>query len=146
MKHRIFNASGKRPYFSIWWVVGLWLLLLATGCNGSQGLAVPAGFQPLAAADLAAHAYDAEVLAEFTLTETAVTTLFYTLPNADTPYFDLSLIGPDGSSLTILHSENYRTDENGGGSWEQTLTGGMYQLILTAEPSPGTLSVYWKHP
>ena len=80
------------------------------------------------------------------MTEAAVTTLFYTLPNADTAYFDLSLLGPDDDSLVILHSENYRTDASGGGTWEQSLMPGTYQLVLTAEPGPGTLSVYWEAP
>ena len=120
------------------------IILFIASCQANEAkLAPPPDFQLVAEVDLSDQSYDEEIVGKFTVAETAVTTLFYTLPNADTSYFDLSLIGPADDSLVILHSENYRTDKNGGGTWEQNLTPGTYQLILTAEPGPGVLSVYW---
>ncbi|MFZ1397227.1 MAG: hypothetical protein WAS33_10040 [Candidatus Promineifilaceae bacterium] len=84
-------------------------------------------------------------MGEFTLTETAVAHIFYTIPNIDTAEFDLRLLGPNGDSLVILHSEEFRTDKSGGGTWEQSLPAGVYQLVLTASQTPGTLSVYWSN-
>jgi hypothetical protein len=43
----------------------------------------------------------------------------------------------------ILHSEDYRTDHDGGGLWEHSLPPGTYRLVLTAEQGSGMLSVYW---
>lgn len=60
--------------------------------------------------DLSARPYDGETWAQLSLAETAVVGIFYTLPNLDTTYFDLSLIGPDGHSHLILHSEDYQTE------------------------------------
>lgn len=141
LRQRLTNAQTK--YFDsliVWLFI---FVLLTVSCQAQP--TPPTDFQPVAEVDLSDHSYDEEIVGEFTVVETAVTTLFYTLPNADTPYFDLSLIGPEDDSRVILHSENYRTDESGGGTWEQNLAPGSYQLVLTADPGPGTLSVYWGH-
>jgi len=110
-------------------LLGLLLItLLAVGCTG-QHEQIPSDAQLLAEVDLAAQPHDAEAVGEFSLAETAV--------------FDLSLSGPD-DNFVVLHSEDFRTDENGGGTWEQNLAPGTYQLVLTASQTPGTLSVYWE--
>ena len=126
-------------------IVGLFIIVLLTvSCQTDQARPTPPlDFQFVAEVDLSAQPYDEKMLGEFTLAETAVTSIFYTIPNIDTTIFDLSLSGPDGESFVILHSENFRTDENGGGTWEQSLPAGDYQLVLTASQTPGTLSVYW---
>jgi hypothetical protein len=122
---------------------GLFIFVLLTvSCQTDQSQPPP-DFQFVAEVDLSAQSHDAETVGEFTLRETAVTRIFYTIPNIDTTIFDLSLSGPDGESFVILHSENFRTDENGGGTWEQSLAAGVYQLVLTASQTPGILSVYW---
>ncbi len=127
-------------------IPGLFIIvLLAVGCRADQiQLTPPPGFQLVAEVDLSAQPHNEERLGELTLVETAVIHIFYTIPNIDTTYFDLSLSGPAGSSHTILHSEDYQTDENGGGTWEQRLPPGDYSVVLTASQTPGTLSVYWK--
>ncbi len=89
------------------------------------------------------QSFNEEALAEFTLEETAVVKIFYTIPNIDTSYFDLSLKGSDGGNIVILHSEDFRTDKDGGGTWEQRLPPDVYRLMLTTSQTPGTLSVYW---
>lgn len=125
------------------WTGAVFLLLvtlLAVGCAG-QNDQIPPDAELLAEVDLAAQAHEAAVVGEFEVAETAVITLTYTLPNVETAVFDLTLIGPD-EDYVILHSEDYRTDENGGGSWEQRLPPGSYQLLLTASQTTGTLSVY----
>lgn len=113
--------------------------------NQGNPAAVPPDFQLAAKVDLAARSYDGETVAQLSLAETSVVHIYYTLPNIDIAYFDLSLSGPNDDNLTILHSEDYRTDENGGGTWEQSLVPGAYQLKLTAPQTSGTLSVYWRY-
>lgn len=147
MKHKIFNKHVKWPFpTTILQTLSLLLLMVIVGCttgaNGSE-LTPPPDFQPLAEVDLSTQFFSEEILGEFTLEETADTTIFYTLSNADT-YLRLS--GPDDASQVILHSENFRTDENGGGAWERSLTPGTYHLILTAQSGSGGLSFYWGHP
>jgi hypothetical protein len=121
--------------------LGLLILAAATGCTTVQRT-VPTNYQAVAEIFLPDRSFEAETIGEFTVEETAVVSIFYTLPNVDTTYFDLSLVGSDGDSHLILHSEDYQTDENGGGTWEQSLPPGIYRLVLTAHQSPGVLSVY----
>lgn len=136
----------KRPFSIAAFLFSLALIMVGSGCTKDQKVgAVPPDFQLVAEVDLSTQSHDKELLGEFTLMETAVTTIFYTLPNANTPYFDLSLIGPKDESQVILHSESYRTDESGGGTWEQNLLPGTYRLELTTDPGSGVLSVYWRH-
>lgn len=119
-------------------------VLLTVSCQTDQAQPTPPpDFQFVAEVDLSAQPHDAETVGEIALTETAVASIFYTIPNINTTIFDLSLSGPDGESFVILHSEDFRTDEKGGGTWEQSLPAGDYQLVLTASQTPGTLSVYW---
>lgn len=119
------------------------LILFAVGCDAGQaGLTPPPDFQAVATVDLSAQPHEGAEIGQLTLTETAVVSIFYTLPNIDTPYFDLSLSGPNGDNLVILRSETFRTDENGGGSWEQRLSPGEYRLLLSAPQTSGILSVY----
>jgi hypothetical protein len=120
---------------------GLLLLAVATGCTAVPQ-SVPADYQAVAEVNLADRAFAAETIGEITVAETAVVGIAYTLPNVNTTYFDLSLVGPDGDSHLILHSEDYQTDANGGGTWEQSLPPGTYRLVLTADQSLGILSVY----
>jgi hypothetical protein len=128
-------------------IVGLFVFVLLTvSCQADLAQPTPPpDFQFLAEVDLSAQPHDEELLGEFTLSETAVTNIFYTIPNIDTTNFDLRLIGPNDDSLVILHSEDFRTDEDGGGTWEQRLPAGDYRLVLTASQTAGTLSVYWNY-
>lgn len=124
----------------------VFLLLLAyafLGEAGQTGLAPPADFQPMAEIDLSAGPYNAETLGQFIVEEAAVVGIFFSIQGIDTPYFDLRLTGPDDESPVILHSEDYRTDADGGGLWEKSLAPGTYRLELTARQSPGALTVYW---
>ena len=141
-------VSHKRPFpATTLLLVNLLVFILAVGCTTDKqgnGLTPPPDFQLLAEVNLSTQSFDGEILGQFTLEETAVTIIFYTIPNINTTDFDLSLSGPAGSSYTILHSEDYQTDENGGGTWEQSLPPGDYSVVLTASQTPGTLSVYWQ--
>lgn len=120
----------------------LLIALLAVSCTG-QTDQIPPDAELLAEVDLATQPHEAAVVGEFEVAETAVITLTYLVPDVETAVFDLTLAGPE-DNYVILHSEEYRTDENGGGSWEQNLTPGSYQLLLTASQTTGTLSVYWE--
>ena len=111
--------------------------------QNQNNLAVAPDFQLAARVDLAARSYDGETVAQLRLEETAVVHIYYTLPNIDLTYFDLKLMGSDGTTHLILHSEDYQTDKNGGGMWEERLSSSVYQLVLTAPQTTGTLSVYW---
>lgn len=129
-------------------VLGVLIIILVVGCRASQNqeapLAPPADFEPIAEeVDLSARSHDGETLGQFTLAETADVGVFFSVQEIDIPYFDLSLFGPDDESWVILHSEDYRTDAEGGGLWERSLPPGTYQLVLTADQSPGILSVHW---
>ena len=134
-----------KPYHlektAVWLSVLLLITLSAAGCTGQKDQ-IPPDAELLAEVDLATQPHEAAVVGEFEVAETAVITLTYLVPDVETAVFDLTLAGPD-DNYVILHSEAYRTDENGGGSWEQNLAPGSYQLLLTASQTTGTLSVYW---
>lgn len=78
--------------------------------RGSQ--TPPDGFKLLAAADLAAQDFNEETLTGFTLGETAVVTLDYTLPDIQAD-LDLRLKGANNDTFVILHSQDFRTDGTG---------------------------------
>lgn len=138
--------NSIRQTFTQWLPALFMISLLTAGCQADPiQQTPPPDFQLVAEVDLSNQAYDEEIVGEFTVTETAVTTIFYTIPNIDTATFDLSLSGPNDASFVILHSEDFRTDENGGGTWEQSLPAGNYQLLLTVPQTSGTLSVYWHY-
>lgn len=122
--------------------LGLFILAMAAACTAVQP-EPPGGYQPAVEIDLALRAYEEETIWEFALAETAVTGIFYTIPNVNTDRFDLSVVGPDGENYAILQSESFRTDENGSGTWEQSLPAGRYRLVLTASQTPSVLSVFW---
>lgn len=131
--------------------LGLFIVSFALVACTSRGeaqkteLAPPVDYQQVADIDLSAQPRDAETLGQFSLDETATVGVFYSIRDIDTPYFDLRLVGPDGNEHVILHSEDFRTDQHGGGLWEESLPPGAYHLELTASQSPGALAVYWKY-
>ena len=71
--------------------------------------------QLLAEVDLGMKTWENEPVAQFSIDDTAEVGLYFSLQNLDTAYFELSLQGPDGYQTLILHSEDYRTDDNGAG-------------------------------
>lgn len=106
-------------------------------------MVLPSDFQQAAEIDLSNRSYKEEILGQFLLEDTTDLDILFSIPNVDTTFLDLSLMGPDSVLTVILHSEDYRTDQHGSGRWKKSLTPGAYQLVLTSEQSPGTLSVFW---
>jgi hypothetical protein len=116
-------------------------VLVATRQGNGRATPVPAGYTVLAEVDLSSGPFADAVLGELVVGETAVTRLHLSLPNLDTPTFSLSLQAEDGTAYPVLHAENYRTNEDGGGDWQETLPPGAYQLRLTAAQSTGTVTI-----
>jgi hypothetical protein len=146
IKQKVTQISSKQiALLALGFCIILAILITLAFRRQNQGTlaAIPTDVQLAARVDLAARSYDGETVAQLTLAETAVVHIYYMLPNIDLTYFDLSLKGADGDTHLILHSEDYQTDENGGGEWEKHLSQGVYQLVLTAPQTTGTLSVYW---
>lgn len=117
-------------------------VLIAVRQAQSQPADAPPGHKLLAEVELTSGPFAGTELAEFGLTETAVIHLHLSLQNIATPTFALSLAGEDGSRYAILQAEDYRTNQDGGGEWQETLPPGAYRLVLDAAPSPGWLGVY----
>jgi hypothetical protein len=127
------------------------LLVLVAGLAGAGQVwamqpVLPPGYAPVAEVDLAAGAQDDALLAQFSLAHVAEVGIFFTVRNLDTPYFDLSVQGPDGVRIGILHGENYRTDWAGSGEWRKLLPPGNYRLLLTAAQSTGRVTTYLNRP
>ncbi|PDV97420.1 hypothetical protein [Candidatus Chloroploca asiatica] len=116
-------------------------VLVATRQGEGRATAVPAGYQLLAEVDLSDGPFADAVVGELLVGETAVTHLRLSLPNLDTPRFTLRLQAENGEPYTVLHAENYRTNQDGGGDWEETLPPGAYQLRLTAAQSAGHVTI-----
>jgi hypothetical protein len=95
--------------------------------------------------DLSARSYSAETLAQFELKEPANVGVFVIVRGINTTYFDLSVIGPDGYSSTVLRGEVYSAYQDSV-SWKEELHAGTYRVVLTSDQSPGTASVYLKVP
>jgi hypothetical protein len=105
----------------------------------------PQDYAVVAEIDLSRQPYSAETLAEFTLDEPAYVGVFIVVRNVNTSYFDLHVVGPDGTRSVVMHGEGYRADRDSG-LWEEPLLPGTYQLVLTSDQSPGTASVFLKTP
>lgn len=138
-------AGSRTAVLAMIIVLGLCLGAAFT-LDHQAGVTPPPDFTLVSETDLSVRAYEAESLLTFTLEETAVPQLFLTMAAIDTPYFGLSLVGPDGASYTIMHGEDFRTDRNGSGQWSQSLPPGTYDLQLTTAQSSGQFTVYWKRP
>lgn len=141
------TAVTLRPTMLI--IAGLVIMLLSGVLlvNGwaarNRAVGPPPDFQPLAEIDLSTQAWEDETVVQFSLAESAEVSLYFSVRNLDSPYFDLSLHGPEGYQAGIMHSETYRTDGSEAG-WQRTFTldPGDYRVVLTAEQSPGVLSIY----
>lgn len=116
-------------------------VLVATRQSQEQSAAAP-NDHLLAQVNLGSGPFAEVVVGEFVVAETAVTHLRFTLQNLDTPLFTLSLVDEAGANYTILQAENYRTNQDGGGDWQETLPPGRYQLRLTSAQSAGLVAVY----
>jgi hypothetical protein len=101
----------------------------------------PQGFAKVAEIDLSTRPYYSETIARFTLDKMTSAGVFIAIENINTPFFDLSVAGPDGTSSTVLHGEGYSASQDGG-LWKKTLPPGTYRLVLLSEKSAGTASVY----
>lgn len=117
-------------------------VMVAIWRNNERSLGVPADYQPLAELDLRDGPFAEMVVGEFAVGATAVTHLHLSLQNLNTPLFTLRLQDENGPTYTILHAENYRTNRDGGGDWQETLLPGRYQLRLTAAQGSGLVTVY----
>lgn len=137
----------KRQFNGVLIVVSAIFTTLLAGCtafaNREETPAPPPHFEDLVQLDLSTGPVTDQVVGEFTLDETAEVGIFFTLQELNSDYFDLRLITPDGEAITILHGEEMRTDQNGGGLWEESLQPGAYRLLLTAHQSPGRVALYW---
>jgi hypothetical protein len=103
----------------------------------------PPGFVPVAQIDLSTRAYPSETLTRFSLDKPTYVGVFIAVHNINTTYFDLSITGSDGYSSIVLHGEGYNAFQDGG-LWEENLSPGTYQLVITSHQSPGAASVYLK--
>lgn len=103
----------------------------------------PQDFESVTQIDLSTRAYSAETLKEFSLESSTYVGVFISIHNINTQYFDLRITGPNGFHSVVLHGEGYNAFQDGG-LWEQNLTPGTYQVVLTSYQSPGTASIYLK--
>lgn len=122
------------------------ILLNGLAANHPQDrLSPPPGFAVVAEIDLSKEVYSAESLVEFTVDDPSYVGVFIVVRNINTSYFDLRVVGAEGYDSAVMHGEGYRADRDGG-LWEQTLSPGTYQLVLTSHQSPGTATVFLKVP
>ncbi len=113
--------------------------------NALHELAPSHDFARITQIDLSTRAYSNETLIQFTVDDTTYVGVFIVVRNINTQYFDLSVTGTDNYHSTILHGEGYNVLEDGG-LWEQPLSPGTYQLVLTSHQSSGNASVYLRNP
>jgi hypothetical protein len=145
----------QRSGMKVWSVNRVTILLLLVviassllaGCRemGNEAGA-PDGYEQIAAADLSTQGYEETAVATVTLAEAGEVAFYFALENLDTPTFDLTLQGHDGSRLIVLHAEPYRTDRTGSGQWEQELAAGEYELLLSSPESAGHVTIYMRQP
>lgn len=107
--------------------------------------APPDGYRQVAEVDLPAGPYEDEPVAEFVVETAAFLGVFFVVREIDTTYIHFFLQGPDGFSAPLLRGEGYRTS-TGSSHWHEIVPPGRYRLLLTADQSPGTITIYTGHP
>ena len=95
----------------------------------------------LAQVDLSVSAHTSETITQFSLDETSFVSIFILIRDINTPYFDLAITGPDDYRVILYHGEEYSAGQSSG-LWEENLPPGTYRLVLTADQSPGVVSIY----
>jgi hypothetical protein len=142
------TMGTRRTILAMAGILALSILLtftLDSAATKNSPVATSEDFVSVAEIDLSTQVYSAEVLAQFTLDEPSEVGVFVIVRGIDTPYFDLSVIGPDGYSSIVLHGEDFSAFQESG-SWKETLPAGTYRVVLTSHQSPGTASVFLKTP
>jgi len=124
-------------------LISVFIFSAAAKGNGLNKFSPPQDFTPISQIDLSARAYSNETLTQFTLDKATYVGVSLVIRNINTTYFDISVIGPNNYRSTVLHGEGYSAVEDGG-LWEQNLSPGIYQLVITSHQSPGRVSVYFK--
>jgi hypothetical protein len=126
-------------------------VLAAVGALALNRLAVstpdpfvpPAPYQPVAELDVAARPYESEALYAFHLDSARPAGLYLLVSRMAADYFDVTLVGPRDERRVLLHGEGY-TPERDSARFEETLSPGDYQVLLTVRASRGTLTLYVK--
>lgn len=142
-------TAGTRMLLPVLGSIAAFCIVLTLALNRLAAQSSPDRFAPpqdfVAAAqvDLSTRVYSTETIAQVSLNETSYAGVFIAIRNIDTRYFDLTVTGSHGFQSTVVHGEGYRADQDGG-LWEERLSPGAYQLLLTSNRSPGTISVYLK--
>lgn len=134
--------SGWGRFLAVAILIAVSVYLLVVTRNRVAEAVLPDSYRLMAVVDLAEQAHRETVLAEFSLTEPTAMELYFSLQSVDTSYLDLSLVAADGRIFLILHSEDYRTDEAGSGTWRETLLPGDYRLLLSAAQGQGKVTIY----
>jgi len=109
----------------------------------AQPIIVPAAYRPVNTLDLSYHACQADTVGWFTLDQPTDAGVFVTLSQINTPYFDLVLTGPNGFQAAVLHAEGYSASQDSA-NLEKRMEPGQYWLLLTADQSPGLVTLYVK--
>lgn len=105
----------------------------------------PDGYRQVTQVDLPAGPYEDEPVTVFVLETAASLGIFFVVQEIDATYIHFFLQGPDGFSAPLLRGEGYRTT-TGSSRWREIVPPGTYQLLLTADQSPGTVTIYTDHP
>ena len=109
--------------------------------NSADRFSPPQDFETVSEIDLSSRPYPSESIYQFILDQNSYVGVFISIRNINTTYFDLSVVGPEGASSVVLHGEGYNAAQDGG-LWEKSLPPGTYNLVVTSDQSPGTVSVY----
>ena len=101
----------------------------------------PAGYSLKQIMDLSSGGHASEPILSFTLSRDQTVGIFLLIADIDTGLFDVYLAGPDEYTRQLIHAEGYSASLDSA-LLEEKLPAGHYQLILTSQKSPGTVSIY----
>jgi hypothetical protein len=128
--------------------IGLMCGLVAFGANGfrltvptTDPFQPPQGYQLVGKVSLADGAHDRTDVYSFTLTTPTKVGIYLLVEDAKSDYLEVKLTGPAAYERLILHAEGY-TARRDNPHIEEVLQPGRYTVILTNQPSSGTVSVF----
>jgi hypothetical protein len=147
--------KGSLPPQPKWKIILISAIILAFFAGGlalvfqmtsaKDPAAVPPGYKLAAAINLSERAYNAEIVASFTLAKKNDAAVFLRVEGLNTKYIDVSLIPPEGEPLQLLHGEDFTADVSSNQA-QYRLPAGQSNIVLTCPKSVGLLEVYLRVP
>lgn len=149
LKHLLFSEQNPFKQPATGWLFGSLAAVLTVSAllgtfNSANPSKPPPGFQAGPNVSLSQQDNTDREITSFTFEKPQKISIFILVKDIQTPYLDLALVHPDGTSKVLLHGEAYTASLDRAMIDSIPLQPGKYRIVLNSRKSPGSLSVFWK--